>query len=159
VKVVLRLRRAAIVSTVAGFVLAAAGATVAASPAPTIGGKLAAVGNEVTVTSQGSVPVRVSLTADVVKLAVATFELQPGESRELTFEGDPLGRIYAKFTTVTTATTTADANSLQLSVGLKPYTPPFDWSPVVIGTLTVAAFALLARRLRIWRWRIRLTTA
>lgn len=140
--------RAVVAALTLGLVLGV-GAVAAASPEPTVGGRLDAVGDTVTVTSQGNTPVSVTMSADVVQLDEAKFSLQPGESRDLTFTGDPVGRIYATFA-VQSEATSADANSLTLSVGLKPYTPPFDWTPVLMGLLVLAAFLLLTYRAVRW---------
>lgn len=158
---------AAVVLVVTGLVLVAAGPVAAASPSPTVGGRLAAVGNEVTVTSQGSLPTHVRLTADVVVIADNEFDLAVGGSRTVTFTGDAVGRVYATFSASPTGITTADMNSLVLSVGLKPYTPPFSiadfgpggsGAPLWIAVLLIA-ITLLAIRLRVWRWRIVTTPA
>lgn len=140
----------------AGLVLAGAGSVNAASPDPnaTVGGRLSAAGREVTVLNQGSLSVRVNMTAEVVSVPLDAFVLAPGEARTVEFEGEPTGRVYATLVGILDAAGGADANSVVLGVTLRPYTPPFDWTPVGLAALVLSGLAFLAYRWRVWRWRI-----
>lgn len=149
-------RAVATILAVTGLVLVAVGPVAAASPEPspdTIGGKLQAGDHRIVVTSQGTTPVRVTMDAEVVELSETTFLLGPGEEHSLTYTGDHVGGVTA-FLESLDVTTAGDRSSLSLVVNLKDYSPPFDWSPVAIGLLGLAAVALLARRYKPWRWRI-----
>ena len=143
----------AVLTAILAIALAGGSASAASPEVGTVGGRLAAVDHTVTVTSQGTLPVRVTMSAEVVDLTLDSFDLQPGETRELSFTGDPVGRVYATFSTRTTADA-SDSNSLTLSVGLKPYTPPFDWTPVGLLILLSTACVLVALRVRPWEFRL-----
>lgn len=139
------------------LVAGAAGITLAASPSPTVGGVLSAVGNTITVKSNGTVPARITMSAEAVTLSESAFLLEPGASHSLTFTGAAQGHVYAAFAVVMLAG--GEANSVTLGVTLKPYSPPFDPSPYVPWVLVVVAVGFVAARLRIWRWRIHIARA
>jgi hypothetical protein len=145
------LRVAVTLLALASVALAGAGGIRAASP--TVGGTLSAVGNTVTVKSNGNVPARITLSAEVVHLSETTFALDSGQSHTVTFAGDPVGKVYAAFAVVTGATS-GDTNSLTLAVGLKPYTPPLDLAPYGAALLVFAGLVLALRRWRPWQYRL-----
>jgi hypothetical protein len=127
-----------------------AGAVSAASPSPTVGGELAAVGNAITVTSHGNVPARVVMAAEAVTLSETTFSLAPGEAHRLTFTGPAAGHVYA---TLAVAETAGDTANVTLAVNLRPIPSPGDGLPIV-ALLVLACLALAARRVQPWRWRL-----
>lgn len=131
--------------------LALAGAVLAADP--TVGGQLSAGGNRITVQSNGNVPARVSMAAESVTLSVTTFELQPGESRDLTFTGKAVGYVNATYEALVDGQETATA-TLSLNLEPVPPTPPSPLGAILIGLLLLAGLAFIVRRLHPWTWRI-----
>lgn len=147
------LRVAYVLLALAALGVAGAGSVKGASPEPTVGGQLDAAPGKLLVTSNGSVPAHVVLDATVVKFDTYAFDIQPGEQRAVAFSGDWAGSISAKFTAIT-AGGPGDAGDLTLTLNLKPYVPPFDWTPLVGGTLVGLAFLVVLRRVRPWRYRL-----
>jgi hypothetical protein len=126
---------------------------VALAADPTVGGELAAGGNSVHVTSNGNVPAHVVMSADAVALSVTEFDLQPGETHDLTFTGKAVGTVSATYHAIVTGQETASATlTLNLVAHVPP--PPFDPTIPGIAGLLIAATLLLVRRLRPWRWRL-----
>lgn len=120
---------------------------------PTIGGELAAVNDTVTVTSHGSVPARIVMSAESVILSELAFDLAPGEVHRLTFTGPAEGYVYATFAAEQVAG--ADTSGVTLAVNLRPLAPTGPpWETIGLWTLVLAVLILTARRLRPWRWRI-----
>lgn len=150
----------AAVTTLVLTIAVGAGVVAAASPAPTVGGTLEATPSEksITVTSHGSVPATVRLTADAIAMSdPGPFTLNPEEARTITYTGPDAGYVSATFSVAALQGT--ESGSATLSVTLRPYFPPFNWTPVGIGLLLLVALLLLTIRLRPWRWRIHVTTA
>ena len=150
-KVVLR---AATLLATAGLVLAAAGAVVAASPLPdTIGGRLSATGNAVSVLNQGSLPIVVTLDAEAVTISPDPFTVPPGESHTVAFTGDPKGRVNATLQGVSLVPG-RDTNSVSLSLTLRPWSPPVDYGGALFGILLAIGGGLLMLRVRPWTLRV-----
>lgn len=158
--------RAVAAAILASLVLA--GVALAADPSPTIqptvGGTLSAEGKTITVLSNGNVPAHVTMTAESVTLSETEFDIQPGTTHTLTFEGKAVGSVTALYTTAA-LTDKGDRGSAQLTLRLVPGKvppPPFtlgDFGPGGRGVplwiaLVIAALALLAYRLKVWRWRL-----
>lgn len=133
------------------------GSVSAAEPLPLVGGTLSAAGDEITVLSQGNVPVHVDMVAESVTLSVSSFDLLPGDTRTLTFTGRAVGSVSA---TMTALSTSGEAGSATLTLGLEPAktpaAPPAPWQPFVV-LLILAAVGLAIRRLRPWELRIHRT--
>jgi hypothetical protein len=140
--------RAAVVATLASLVLA--GVAIAASPQPTVGGTLSAAGRTITVLSNGNVVAHVTLTAEKVTLSETSFDIAPGQSHSVTFTGEPLGYVSALY--AIPPKIGEDGGSATLSLNLKPYVPPANYSAGIIAILLIGGCAFLLLRYRPWRY-------
>lgn len=151
-------RAAVALIVLAGLALAGATGLRAASPSPVpiIGGDLNAYTDRVVVTSRSTFPVSVTVTpeAEDVTVTPSAFRLDPGESIELTVEGDARGMVAAKMESIRPAGE-GDTSGVTLEVAfpapLKP-SPPWPWIVASIVGLIVLSVALM--RLRPWEWRV-----
>ena len=137
--------------TLASIALAGAASVKAADPR-TIGGKLSADPSHVTLLSQGTLPIRVVLSAESVTLAPVTFDLQPGETGTANVTGEPRGRVTAHLSALVTAAG-QDTSSVTLTVSFAKPAPP-DYTPIPIALLLLLGVALLIRRIRPWELRM-----
>jgi hypothetical protein len=137
-----------------------------AATEPTVGGTLSAGGNSIHVFSNGNVPAHVSMTATDVTLSETSFDIQPGQTHDLTFTGGAVGSVSALYTT-SALNQAGDKGSAQLTLRLIPgVTPPSLFStpvgPTSLGYLLMGALLLLAVLFLLWRfrpWTYRLTRA
>lgn len=151
-----RVARAALtLFALASLVLAGAGGLRAAEPtsAPTVGGTLSVDGRTISVYSNGNVPATIFMSAEAVTLTETSFALLPGETRELTFSGEPDGRVTALYVAQAEGQESGSA-ALSISLSPVPYVPPTDWAPLLLLAAVLGAFLLVLRRFRPWRWRI-----
>src|SRR5689334_6691943 len=115
------------------LVLGAASVAAAASPVPNVGGELAQTGHTIVVTSHGNVPATVTMASETVQLSETTFRLKPGESREVTYTGEPKGEVSATFVTQA-LNVKGDTGTTKLVLGLdpKPRPEPFPTTALLL---------------------------
>jgi hypothetical protein len=124
---------------------------------PTVGGTLSAAGKTITVFSNGNVPAHVTMSAEQVTLSETSFDIQPGQTHDLTFKGKATGHVTALYSVIPVEG--ADAGSAQLTLGLDPVTLP---PPSPLGTILWSVLIALAVVFVTWRlkpWRLRLVRA
>lgn len=149
----------AVVAALAAIFLAA-GAVSAASP-DLIGGKLTAGTTTVTLTSQATIPVMVSMHPDgPFTLDRTTFTLDPGETVTIAISGSATGRVSATLRALVPPVG-GELASVTLEVAFAAPVPaapsaPADLPIVLLGaaTLILVGLVLALRWLRPWRWRI-----
>jgi hypothetical protein len=141
-----------------GPVLAALAATLLAVGAasagePLIGGRLSVGNGAVTVLSDATMPVLVTLSASdpAVTMVPSSFTLAPGATGRADLNGPASGTLTALLTQLHP---TGDASTVALVVQLRPYIPPADYRGALGALLLVGGLLLLARRLRPWQYRL-----
>lgn len=128
------------------------GGVLAADVEPTVGGELSAGGNHIQVLSNGNVIAHVVMEAESVSLSTYEFDLNPGQTRELTFTGKAGGAVSATYHALVTGQETATAT---LSLNLVPRVPEtYPFALFLLIGVFLLGFLLAMRRLRPWRWRI-----
>lgn len=144
--------RATLAALAALFMLA--GPVGAADP-DLIGGRLTAGGSEATLTSQSTIPVKVTVAGSDVEVSPPTFTLDPGETVRMRLDGPATGTVSAHLTALTAAPG-RDASSVVLQVGLRPSPAPSvgSWPVLALLGLLAAALTLAVRRWRPWELRV-----
>lgn len=131
------LRVARVLLALAAIYAAGAGGVRAASPQPDlIGGALSATPGAVTLTSQSTIPVAVSMTADgPFTLEPSAFSLDPGETVTMAVRGDAAGRVSADLSVLEPAAA-GESSSVTLQVAF-PRERPFNWLVLIPVGLAV----------------------
>ena len=147
-KTTARLIATVVAATLVSLVLA--GVVLAASPSPgLIGGTLSTTGDAVTIESHATMPVQVTFeaTAAGVSVTPVTLTLDPNETGHATISGPLVGKVSAHLVQ-TGPDASGDKAAVTLEVGIKPYIPPFDPTPIGGAALLIAGAAFLLWRVR-----------
>ncbi len=125
----------------AAVVLAlAVNATAWAGEAPLLGDRLDTSGTWVAVISKATIPTHVQLTTEGdVHLAVSTFDLAPGERREVAYTGSGLGWVSARMTPLEVS---GPAGALEVRAWVRYVAPPPP-APMPLWPMAAALLAIL----------------
>lgn len=138
--------RAVAAASLASLVLA--GVALAADPStpPGIGGTIDAYPDQHVVITNNGVDAHVKVTSETVGLSESEFDIASGDSHTFTYTGEPTGNITATFSTDVPVNTMGDVATATLVLGLKPYVPPMNWTPIIFAGLILLALVFLTWR-------------
>lgn len=151
----MRTRVALTLAAVLAVALAGTSSVRAADPNDRIGGALSATPTKVTLTSQGTVPVDVTMKpSGPFTVTPDVFRLDPGQTVALSVSGTPSGTISATLRPLAEASV-GDTAALTLEVAMPaPATDAPDWRWALYLVLAAATIVVVLRRLRPWEYRV-----